>query len=140
MVELNILDTHISKIMKAKFVSESLLEFQRGLTPLASVGIGMEGLLKREMEDEGKWTEDRREQLLWSVANNKVKFVIYLFESGVDPGKIYWTLIKSMKEHLSEDMKEILYFYEYSSLGNLTDERIKYFKRKYKDYKLGHKE
>jgi hypothetical protein len=129
--------------MRAKGVYENLglMEFTRGDSPFRSMGIGKEGALKTEMGKE--YTEDRRDQLLWTITHNNIPLTIYLFEGpGVEPGKLYWDEINKLKEFnrgyfsmmeepMSEDLKEILYYYERKT--NMIQSRVEYFLEKYKD-------
>ena len=122
--------------MKARFVKEflyeNLNEFERGgSSPLATIGVGKGGLLKRKLLNDNAWTEDKRDQLLWSIKNDEISFVVYLFENDVWVGKIGWKWIDQIRDK-SDDMNEILWYYRRK--GNLTDSRIQYFKEKYKEY------
>lgn len=118
--------------MKAQFISENLNEFERGGdSPLATMGVGKEGLLKRKLLDADKWTEDKRDQLLWSIENDEISFVVYLFENGVHVGNLGWKMIERIRDK-SKDMEEILWYYRRS--GNMTKDRAQYFKMKYDKY------
>jgi hypothetical protein len=133
-------------------LKESLNEFERGGgSPLRSIGIGRGETLKRKMEAAGKWTDDERDQLLWTIKNNELPLAVYLFEKGVQPGNMYWKAINDLikfnatdllgrhylREPLTADMKEMLNFYQRQNYDNMTKERADYFIKKYKALNVG---
>ncbi len=129
--------------MRAKTVDQ-IFEFTRGGSPLTAMGLGKAGELKKKMVEDDNWTEDPRDQLMWTITNNEVALVVYLLDGQkVKPG-FYWEyeinpLMKGrtsrshqMIEPMTDDMKEILNYYQ--RRGNMIPSRVEYFIKKYKDH------